>query len=208
MWSARKWLTLAAPADLVVLAAGAVPAVSSVPASKTRPGAATATTPHVKDVVHLIHRGLVHDCEYIRNDLAGKIDIAGGGVNTPVKLVSPPGNCWNLYNEFYYSNNGHTYTGYEYQNGDGHCLWDNFNTTTNMGTIDVGAPCKALKTTEEFFAVSYGADLGWLWSVISAWPGPNGGDFYVDAPGCSVNTQVVMDPVGDSSCQYWNFPQS
>lgn len=111
--------------------------------------------------------------------------IEGEGVNEPV-VVDPGGNCFKAVNHFTYDSDN----GYEYENGDGHCLWQ------DAGTIEVGAnDCTAGHTNEEFVSVSDGGP-GWLLLNMA---NQNG---YVDAPSCEPGSYVEIseNPV----CPYWN----
>lgn len=212
MKSSPLWLTLAVPAALAALVAVAVPTASSAPSASTlHDRAVSATASHVKaptiapvkGAVHIVQRGLVKDCEYIETGDPIGGEIAGAGVNRPVILVpaDTPGNCFDLYNKFTYKpGDGNTYTGYEYQNGDGHCLWD------NDGTLDVGAPCKANKPTEEFYGIAYfkgGPNPGW--TVGDEVGGPS---FEMGGQGdCTFYEDVTMQYDEGASCILWNFPQ-
>jgi len=191
----RRWLVLAVPVALAAVML-AVPAASSPPsAAGPHVKAAAAAAGHVTAVVHIVQRGLVQDCVAIQNWNNG-YSIAGNGVNNPV-ILTGGGNCFNLLNKFTVGPFGtKTYTGYEYQNGDGHCLFD------NGGTIDVGGACQANHPNEEFYGVSYvGA---WSVSVVA-----------VDNPNILMATQfsncvtpatsghIVM---GGGGCNEWQFP--
>jgi len=196
----RRWLALVVLAVLAALVAGCAPAGSAAPAATGR---------HVKDVtaahanggVHLIHRGLVQDCMYIENG-TGIQEIKGNGVNKPVTLTTAPGNCFNRVHEFIVFYGTTHYTGWEYQNVAGHCLFD------NGGTIDVGAACKALHPNEEFFGIpgSQSQLGGWLVSDVTR--GPNvymGAPFQLPSLSCGGSgDRVVMSPNLD--CNTWNFP--
>jgi hypothetical protein len=158
------------------------------------------TAPHSRGVVHLVRRGLAKDCVNIQ--LLDNINyISGNGVNNPVRMEFT-GNCFNLYNEFSVPYGTKAYTGYEYQNGDGHCLWD------DGGTIELGAACKANHPNEEFFANTWNPGLGWTVSDVTEGPGQ-----VMDVvSNCSsvINGEVGMVPANNSTgCLgyiYWNFP--
>jgi hypothetical protein len=186
----RIWLALAVPAALAALVA-TVPAASSAPAATALHGRGVATAPRASDGVRIVQRGLVHDCEYISNYYEFGLEIAGNGVNEPASLVAAPGNCFNLYNEFTWDG----YTGYEYQNGLGHCLWQ------DDGVIELGAACKANHENEEFFGAKYYSGVGWL--VSNRFLGTGS---YMYAPGCG--TAELDFGLGGQDCEYWNFPQS
>ena len=113
--------------------------------------------------------------------------IKGDTVNEPV-LLSSTGNCFEAINKFTY--NG--FTGYEYQNGVGHCLWD------NIGAIYMGAACKAGHPNEEFYGVNYSSG-GWTVENV----GDNTGavlDYY----GC-VGPDLTMESNNVGTCYRWNF---
>ena len=190
----RRWLALAVPAALAALVL-AVPAASSPPsAPPAQVKAAAAAAGHVTAVVHIVHRGLVRDCEYISNGFSG-LEIQGNGVNSPVSITAS-GNCFNLYNQFTTPCGGtKVCTGYEYQNGDGHCLWD------NGGTIELGAACKAGHPNEEFYGVPPYID--W-WQVADITEGPNVfmGTQYSNCITAAGAGHVVMNSAG---CDGWNF---
>jgi hypothetical protein len=192
----RRWLVLAVPAALAAVVL-AVPAASSPPSvAAPHVKAAAAADGHVTAVVHIVHRGLVQDCVYIKNGFSG-LDIQGDGVNHPVFLTTGTGNCFNLLNKFTVGPFGtKSYTGYEYQNGDGHCLWD------DGGTIELGAACQANHPNEEFYGVTY-IDW-WTVSVVTA-DNPNvlmgtQGNNCISTEGAG---NVVMNSGG---CDGWNFP--
>lgn len=197
MRSPRRWLVLAVPVALAALVA-AVPAASSPPsAAVPHVKDAAAAAAHVNGVVHIVQRGLVQDCVNIVNYLGSGLvlaEIAGNGVNVPVTLQAP-GNCFNLYNKFTFDG----YTGYEYQNGDGHCLWDNGGA---FGVIEVGAACKAGKASEEFFGTQF-FQGGWYVGNVAADDGPNGVIYFMDADSCGLGSNVYMDT---GYCIQWNFP--
>jgi hypothetical protein len=125
---------------------------ASAPAAATGAAASGHTVPLGQGRVHIVQRGLVKDCVYFNT---GPDDIQGRGVNQPVTVSAAPGSCFNLYDKFTVPYGTTVYTGYEYQDLSGHCLWD------NDGTIDVGAACKAGHPNEEFFGVKYGSTSYW-----------------------------------------------
>jgi hypothetical protein len=104
-----------------------------------------------------------------------------------------------LYDEFHYSAGGHTYTGYEYQNGDGHCLWN------DGGTIELGAACQGAHTNEMFFGISLDQGIGWLIGNVTSGTG-----HYMAWPSCVGDGVVVRMVTSDApaNCPYWNFPPS
>lgn len=185
----RKWLALTAPAALAALMVGVAPAASAAPA---------APAPHVNEVIHIVHRGLVNDqCRYITN-YAGNA-ISGNGVNKQVTLKST-GNCFTQHNMFHIILNGKTYTGWEYQNGDGHCLWEN----QTSQHLELGVACQAGNLDESFFGISYYQHLGWVVGVASY--GLYALIYNMDAPPCHSGSYVDMAPATDTFCPYWNFP--
>jgi hypothetical protein len=182
----HRILKLAVTAITIASAAG----VTSLYATS----ASAATGP-----VHIIHRGLVKDCVYIES-FETNLEIKGNGVNKPTTLTPAPGNCFDLYNEFSYDG----YTGYEYQNGDGHCLWD------NGGTIDVGAACIAGHPKEEFYGISFTRGEGWTVGDVEEGP-----SVYLSVPlvaispselACPVSGEAVGMASGSDDCNLWNFP--
>jgi hypothetical protein len=191
----HKWLALALPAALAAVVAGTAPAANAAQAAAA-PNARGAAASAPQGKIHIIHRGLVHDCEYIELNVNG-LEIKGNGVNNPVTISTPPGNCWNLYNEFTVVYGTTVYTGYEYQNGEGHCLWDD-------GTvIDVGAACKAGHPNESFFGIVYIKGGGWVVGDVTEGP-----DYYMAAVGCSTSAPyVTMQSQYVLACNIWNFPQ-
>jgi hypothetical protein len=187
----RRWLALAAPAALAALAMGCAPAASTAPA---------ATAPHVSGVVHIVHRGLVKDCEYITNALASEnshevVAISGNGVDQQVSLKAT-GNCFTLYNKFTDKINGVSYTGYQYQNGDGHCLWD------NGGIVELGGACVAGQHNEQFFGASLTPGFGWVVSDVA-----EGLSRVLNAPGCALGALVTVNVIM-ANCAIWNFPHA
>jgi hypothetical protein len=202
----RRLLTLSASA----ITAGLVVALTALPAASAPAAPAAAATAaraaaaaQGRGVVHIVHRGLVRDCEDITNWAASinsteTVAIAGQGVDFPVDLADP-GNCFNLYNEFYYSYKGKTYTGYEYQNGDGHCLFN------DGGTLEVGGACQPTDDEEQFFGIAYYSGTGWQWGVTA-----DTTSYLVNAyeagGGCGLGTPVHMTQVSVAFCSLWNFP--
>jgi hypothetical protein len=171
----------------------AVPAANSLssPAAPQVKAAAGAAG-HVTAAVHIVQRGLAKDCVYIENGFSS-LQIKGNGVNNPVTITTGTGNCFNLYNKFTTPCGGtKVCTGYEYQNGDGHCLWD------NGGTIELGAACQANHPNEEFYGVTY---IDW-WTIADITEGPNVfmGTQYSN---CISTEHVIM---GSGNCNGWNFP--
>jgi hypothetical protein len=174
----RRWLILAVPAALAALVVGAVPAASTAPA---------ATAAHATGVVE-IHPGLVKDCEYISNTGVGGAEIVGHGPGNPVSLTYTGASCFNLMHSFTWEG----YSGWQYQDLSGHCLYQ------NRGVIEVGGGCSASDTSEDFFGVKYYNDVGWLVSNVATGTGS-----YMYSPSCL--TAVDMG-LGTQDCEYWNFP--
>jgi hypothetical protein len=171
-------------------------AASSHPTTAAEIAGQAATAPHGTGVVRIIHRGLAGDCVLI--ELTDqKLYITGNGVNKPVSLESP-GNCFDLYNEFTTPCGGtKVCTGYEYQNGDGHCLFQ------NGGTIDVGAACQAGHPNEEFYGTLYTSGYGWGVSNVAE------SSEYMYSSLCETgdNDQVhLTSGVTFAACSNWNFP--
>ena len=129
-------------------------------------------------------------CVYIQ-DQAGGLEIEGAGVNNPVTLNRPPASCFTLRYKFTVVYGVTTYTGYEYQDQSGHCLWD------NGGYIDVGAACGGPgHPNEEFFGVSYTRGCGWKVADVTEGPGE------IMAGSNAPGSHVIMAGLGDC----WNFP--
>jgi hypothetical protein len=167
MRSLRKWLALTVPAALAAMVMGC--AAPAAPARHVNGAAAAA--PQVNGVFH-IHRGFVKYCEDIELGDSG-LYISGNGVNEPVTLQST-GNCFSLYNSFPYTivspltGKEVTTTVYQYQNGDGHCLWQN----DTSFELELGVACNASDTSEDFFGIpGSNADYGgWLGPALCrAW---------------------------------------
>ena len=188
---AASLLTGLAAALCAALPAASASATTPVAASGHDTAAASAAgTLRVRGMV--LRRGLVNDadCEYIQ--FYGADDyISGNGVNAPVTLKTT-GNCFSRMYSFPDPAGG---TGYEYQNGDGHCLWD------NNGTIEVGAACESGHPREEFYAYNYQngiAGTGWYVTDMAE------ANAYMGAVGCVTGDEVAM--ATSSSCYLWNFP--
>jgi len=128
-------------------------------------------------------------CYTITNYSSGELSIVGNGVNNPVTL-GEIGNCFDQINGFTYQG----YTGYEYQNQSGHCLWN------NGGTLEMGAACTAGRANEEFFETLYTTDEGWFIGNVA--DGVTGGA--VGSPGCTIGSQVQM-VTSARDCIVWNF---
>lgn len=163
MRSIRRWSALLAiPAFCTAVAFGpSVPAASASPAAGTCSGV------------------------YIKNYETG-LFIEGGGVNQPVELTGD-GNCFSQKYPFPDPFGG---TGYEYQNGLGHCLWQ------DAGVIELGGACKAGHENEEFYGVNFVKSEGWQVSNMA-----NGGYMYADTS----NGQVYLGLGNDG---LWNFPDT
>lgn len=183
MRSHRKWLGLAVPAVLAALVV-TVPAASSAQA---------AAIPHTKNAVHVVRSGLVQGCEYISNEFANGLEIKGNGVNKPVSLAAAPGNCFSRYNFFTYGK----YSGWEYQNGDGHCLWN------DGGVIELGAACQAGHPNEEFFGIDDAAGLGWTVGDETT-----GTSDVLNSTSCGSGPHVEMNSAATAGCARWNFPEA
>ena len=117
--------------------------------------------------------------------------ITGQGVNLPV-LLTTSGNCFETLYPFTYAGE----TGYEYQNGDGHCLWYD----AGFGDeIQMGAACKPGHPNEEFYAIKYSGG-GWTVGNIGASLSD-----VMDAQYCQTGPSVVMDTAPAPACDKWNF---
>jgi len=168
----RRWLALVVPAATAALVI-AVPTVSTASAATARHGTEVAAA----------------DCEYISNYYAGGLQIEGNGVNEPVTLVDH-GSCFTLTHQFTW----HGYTGWEYQDLSGHCLWQ------DNGIIEVGAACQANHPNEQFFGYKLYSGQGWKVAVVA-----DGTGSFMGSGGCSLGQRVNMVPGGDV-CDLWNFP--
>jgi hypothetical protein len=115
------------------------------------------------------------------------LGITGNGVNEGV-IVYGSGNCFEAVDHFT-STSG--YGGYEYQNGDGHCLWQ------DAGLIELGSStCVSGHPNEQFYSVK--TTGGWLLYNVA-----NGdGDMDADQAGCVSGTEIYID--GNDSCDVWN----
>jgi hypothetical protein len=222
MRSRRRWLALGVPAALAALVVGAALAGAAPAATARHANVTAAAAPHVNGLVHIVHRGLVKDCEYIEVNNGGTplgLYITGNGVNVPVTIEPDPSSdqgrtCFDLYNSFTitiispFTNQDVKATGYQYQNLNGRCLWQNDTT----GKLEVGAPCNATDTSEDFYAIpgSYALYGGWQWtdefeSPATSPPSYPEGYFGVVAVGGACNAGADVVPNG--SCGLWNFPQ-
>jgi pimeloyl-ACP methyl ester carboxylesterase len=135
----------------------------------------------------------------VNNYYAGGLELKGNGVNKPATIAAAPGNCFNLYSKFTYSFDGTTYTGYEYQNGDGHCLWD------NGGIIELGAACKAGHPNEEFFGIGFSPGAGgWLMGSVTY--NPDIAAVGANSLTCASGATVEMLSRTGGFCTSWNFP--
>lgn len=185
---------------LAVLSAAAIVsalAVSSATASTVEP----AVTSHPNTTA-------ATDCEYIEN-YADDYGIAGNGVNTPVTLHTT-GQCFTPMFEFSistYNVNGQAVTanGWEYQNGDGKCLWN------DNGTIETGAACETGHPNEEFYGIPGSQSKYGGWLVANVTDTPAGASITVvmgakaSSGDCgSVGNKVIM--AGSGVCNLWNFP--
>jgi hypothetical protein len=202
MRSPRIWLALGVPAALAALAALAlaVPAATSTPAATAQRVNRVAAS-HVNAVVH-IHPGLIKDCELIYSDDAGGY-IAGNGVDKPV-TIEPKGNCFTLSHEFsvrvddWVTGTTVTATGWQYQNGDGHCLRE----TNSDWDLELVGACSASDTSEDFFGLPGSLKAFGAWVVSDVWDESSmmgfrnscGGDGY----------DVIMSP--NAECWLWSFP--
>jgi hypothetical protein len=135
----------------------------------------------------------------IVNAPSGDYSIAGDGVNEGVELEAA-GNCFTLHNKGTYTgvNGTADYTTYEYQNGDGHCLWQ------NNGIVEVGSgACVADHPNEEFFGIAYTSGEGWGWGNVAR----TDQDLVEGDDLCTVDSNVVIQS-SNNGCEFWNFPSS
>lgn len=173
-------VTIGSATVLAALVVGSAPVPTTAAAVSSRSAAG---------VVRIAHRGLVKDCVHIE-DQDGPYNIQGQGVNNPVTLSAGSGSCFNLYNKFQVVFGTTVYTGYEYQDLSGHCLWD------NGGTIDVGGACRAGHPNEDFFGIEFVNGSGWEVGDVTRGPG-------VYMTGAPSGDHVIMS---SSFVTFWNFP--
>jgi len=205
MRSRHRWLALPVPAALAALAAlvFAVPAASSPPAAITRHvNRVAAAAPHMNAVVH-IHPGLTKDCERIfSTDADGYI--SGHGVGNPV-TIEGTGNCFTLMHEFsvrvddWVTGTTVTATGWQYQNGDGHCLRER----NSDWLLELYGACNARDTSEDFFGLPGSLKAFGAWVVSDVWDESSMMGFRNSCGGVGYN--VIMSPNAD--CWLWTFPQ-
>ena len=182
----RRLLRLTAAA-IMIAPTTVLTALAATSASATTAAAASSQSPAAADCVYIT--------DYPASLYAGtEVGIAGNGVNEPVTLADSLGNCFTLHYPYTVKySDGDTYTAYEYQNGDGHCLWD------NNGTLDVGGACVSGHPNEEFYGVHYYSGLGWSVGNVTAGEG-----YFINASYCDSGANVVI--ADNASCGLWNFP--
>jgi hypothetical protein len=205
-----RWLAVAVPAALAALVFGGTAASPAPVAAAPHVTAASVTGARPQGVVHIIHRGLVKDCEYIESGTSDYY-IEGHGVNEPVSLTTGPGSCFDLYNSFSYpivsplTGKDVTATVYQYQDLSGHCLWQN----DTSFELELGVACNASDTSEDFFGIpgSHAEYGGWLVSVVADWA--QGLEYYMDLVSINcpfADETVYMEPGNVGTCYTWNFP--
>jgi hypothetical protein len=209
----RRWLAPGVPAALAVLVMGAALAGAAPAATARHANDTAAAAQHVNGLFHIVHRGLVKDCENIKNNQAGTY-IVGNGVNVPVTLqtTAPSGRaCFDLYNSFTitiispFTNKDVTATGYQYQNLNGRCLFENKTTRE----LEVGGPCNRADFIEDFYVIPGSYALYGAWEWTDEYESPAGGypQSLVGAPyvsgGCITGDVVEFG----APCSLWNFPQ-
>ena len=130
----------------------------------------------------------------ITNYAAHGLGIQGDGVNNPVHLTATP-NCFQVIHQGSYTDplTGAKYTTYEYQNGDGHCLWQ------NALVVELGGACTPGHPNEEFFGYFFVTGDGWIWDTVATGTG-----YYADSNTCGSGGEVVLDDY--DQCPWWNFP--
>lgn len=189
-------ITVVSATMIATLATTGASATTTAVAASSHSGTAgkAAAATHGTGVFRIIHRGLVKDCVDIELTESGTY-IAGNGVNRPVSLEDS-GNCFNLYNEFTYD--GHT--GYQYQNGDGHCLWVN---ETSL-TLELGVACQAGLSIEDFYGTQYLSGYGW---EVSNQAENSRHMFSTQCEGSGLIDEVDMTSGSTlAACSSWNFP--
>jgi hypothetical protein len=195
-----RWLAVAVPAALAALVFGGTAASPAPVAAAPHVTAASVTGARPQGVVHIIHRGLVKDCVQIQvGDTIWQI--LDEGVGVPVMLSTKPASCWNLVNEFSTVYGYTVYTGYEYQDIRGHCLFD------DGGYITTAAgPCQLANSREEFYGIHYYTSghyaPGWTVGDLNFGPGWCMATDYVVTGG----QDVSMVPCSWTESFFWNFP--
>jgi hypothetical protein len=218
MRSRRRWLALGVPAALATLVVGAALAGAAPAATARHANDTAAAAPHVNGLVHIVHRGLVKDCENIEvNNLGAMLGlyITGNGVNVPVTIEPDPSSdpgrtCFNLYNSFTitiispFTNKDVQATGYQYQDLNGRCLFQNKTTDE----LEVGGPCNSADLIEDFYAIpgSYALYGSWLWTNEYTSPAGNYPEAYFGAPYVSGACNAGDDVITNGSCEFLNFP--
>jgi hypothetical protein len=183
---------VAAALALVALSTTGAPAASPAPAAAApRVMHASATAAHPLGVVRIIHRGLVKDCVEIQ---AGNTDLQiwDQGASQPVELSQAPASCWNLHNKFTYDG----YTGYEYQDLRGDCLWDDASVI-----FTAAGPCQLGNPGEEFFGIGYDSGVGWTFTDVYSYPL----GYYMSALN-EDGSPVYMESDVTGLVWHWNFP--
>jgi hypothetical protein len=191
-------VTIVAAALVALGTTGAAAASPAPAAAHLMHASATDAHAHPQGVLYSIHRGLVKDCVEIQLG-STDLQIWDNGAYSDVSLSGAPASCWNLINEFGVQYGGTVYTGYEYQDLRGDCLWD------DGGYIETSPFCTDLANYESFFGVAYyhSGNDGPGWRFADAYWGPS----RVMAVASSYGP-LQMLPTGDLSgyVYQWNFP--
>jgi hypothetical protein len=193
-------VTIVAAALVALNTTGPSTAGSAPTAAASHAVQASADAEHREGVPYSIHRGLVKDCVRIElGDLGW--NIWDNGADSKVTIVDGLGSCWNVVNSFGIKLDGHHYSGYEYQDLRGDCLYD------NAGSIvTVTGPCFDLNSYESFFGIKYyaNAPTGSGWTVSAVASGPN--SYMAASPFCDPGYYVDMEATTYPGCVWWNFP--
>lgn len=123
------------------------------------------------------------------------------GPYKPVWLVKAPGSCWHHVYPSYAWWGGQEYTGWQYQDLRGDCLWD------NGGIIYTTPACGGGKSYQTFYGLNYYHNghnsPGWI--VTDGYFGPR--DFMDTAYSPHTYANVFMSANNDTEdSHFWNFP--
>lgn len=177
----------AAPAAQAAQVTPAAPVTHAVQATHAAPATATAVAAHAAHIATAAPNAPPPPCAAgyapITSWNVGQ-SITGDGVNVPVFLGA--GNCFQPLNHFTYQG----FSGYQYQNGDGHCLW------LNGITVELGGACVAGHANEEFYGIAFVNGEGWTIANV----GHQGGLMRPSA--CSDGSEVQI--LNSSSCVEWS----
>jgi hypothetical protein len=186
----QRLISLTATATMVVSATALTTLAATSASANTAATASSHTTAAAAAPGHAA--AAAQTCAHIKSTSNQYID--GNGVNARVTADST-GNCFTRPFSFTY----HGATGYEYQNGDGHCLW------LNGDYLELGAACKANHPNEEFYGVPRSQSKYGGWLVTSVEDGTNPQSFWAPE-NCQIDGQPVQMLPFDTCGGFWNFP--